>query len=286
MTKMCYNIQGDIMKSITNFLRRQLITGVFLVTLIGSSVTMYLMTTNMNLALRILLIFFMLPLSIIFVGLFISISYRLVAKKDPKKWYTQTCIRSALKSTATVARVKIKVEGKKNIPKDQNYVVTANHKSYIDIPIHSYVFGDNLAFVSKPSIFNIPIAGKWMKLMNCVALDRESDREAAKAIMTAIKNIKKGHNYVIFLEGGRLDMTTSKMVDTKPGALKLATKPKVPIIPVSVDGNHKIAQRFPWRRTVVKVYIHKPIYHADYKDMQPNELADKIMRIVNWKITE
>ncbi len=274
------------MKSIINTLRRQLINGLFLITLIGLITATYFITDELNIVLRILLMVLMLPVTLLVVYLFIAISYKLVAKKDPKSRFTQTCIRSALKSAATIARVKIKVQGKQNIPKDQNYVVTANHKSYIDIPIHSYVFGDNLAFVSKPSIFDLPVAGKWMKLMNCVALDRDSDREAAKAIMTGIKNIKNGHNYVIFLEGGRLDMTTSRMVDTKPGALKLASKPKVPIVPVSVDGNHMISKRFPWRRTVVKVYIHAPIEYEEYKDVQPAELASKIMDIVNSKITK
>ncbi len=274
------------MKSIRNSLRRQLINGLFLFFLVGLGLTVFLLTENLDTLYRVLLMILVLPVSLLAIAIFISVSYKLVVNKDPKKWYTQTCIRSALKSAATVARVKIKVQGKHNIPKDQNYVVTANHKSYIDIPIHSYVFGDNLAFVSKPSIFDLPIAGKWMKLMNCVALDRDSDREAAKAIMTGIKNIKKGHNYVIFLEGGRLDMTTSRMVDTKPGALKLASKPKVPIVPVSVDGNHKISQRFPWRRTVVKVFIHPPIHYEEYNEMLPGELADKIMKIVNSKITE
>ncbi len=274
------------MKSIGNSLRRQLINGIFLFTLIGLGAATFILTQDFNTVYRVLLMILVIPITFLVVGVFIDISYRSVVNKDPKKWYTQTCIRSALKSAATVARVKIKVEGKQNIPKDQNFVVTANHKSYIDIPIHSYVFGDNLAFVSKPSIFDLPIAGKWMKLMNCVALDRESDREAAKAIMTGIKNIKKGHNYVIFLEGGRLDTTTSKMVDTKPGALKLASKPKVPIVPVSVDGNHKISKRFPWRRTVVKVYIHPPMYYDDYSEMQPSVLAELIMKTVNSKITE
>ncbi len=274
------------MKSIRNSLRRQLINGVFLFTLVGLEVATFFLTRNIDTIYRVLLMILILPVTFLIVAIFINISYKLVANKDPKKWYTQTCIRSALKSAATIARVKIKVQGLHNIPKDQNYVVTANHKSYIDIPIHSYVFGDNLAFVSKPSIFDLPIAGKWMRLMNCVALDRDSDREAAKAIMTGIKNIKNGYNYVIFLEGGRLDMTTSRMVDTKPGALKLASKPKVPIVPVSVDGNHKIGKRFPWRRTVVKVYIHPPIHYNEYNEMQPSELADKIMKIVNSKITE
>ncbi len=274
------------MKSIRNSLRRQLINGIFLFTLIGLGVVTFVLTDNLNAIYRVLLMILVLPVTLLIVATFINISYKLVVNKDPKRWYTQTCIRSALKSAATIARVKIKVQGKHNIPRNENYVVTANHKSYIDIPIHSYVFGDNLAFVSKPSIFDLPIAGKWMKLMNCVALDRDSDREAAKAIMTGIKNIKQGHNYVIFLEGGRLDMSTSRMVGTKPGALKLASKPKVPIVPVSVDGNHKISKRFPWRRTVVKVYIHPPIYYEEYKEMLPNDLADKIMKIVNSKITE
>ena len=62
----------------------------------------------------------------------------------------------------------------------------------------------------------------------------------------------------------------AKGVKPKDGAIKLAIRANVPIVPVGVQGNFK-----PFRK--VKVNIGKPIYYGKYKDEVNNkEVMDKL----------
>ena len=65
------------------------------------------------------------------------------------------------------------------------------------------------------------------------------------------------------------------------GALKLATKPGVPIVPVSMHGTYKMFEQTgvlsPAR---IRIIVHKPIPTAGMKRQEEKELNDRIEKIV------
>ena len=71
------------------------------------------------------------------------------------------------------------------------------------------------------------------------------------------------------------------MVDLKPGAYKLATKPKADILPISLIGNSLMTKKKIWQRKKVTVIIHKPIKYEEYKDYNTQELGLLVGTIVN-----
>lgn len=189
-------------------------------------------------------------------------------------------IRSLLRVGLFFINVHPKYEGLDNIP-DGPFVLFPNHKSYVDILVLFTMLRRPTAFISKPENFNIPLVGKYMETIGCLALNRESDREAAVSIINGIKLIKSGMSMVIFPEGGIKSRTDEHMMDIKAGAYKLAMKPKVPVIPVTLVGMTKIKERAPLRRTNVKCIIHKPILCDEYENLNTHELGEKVFEIVN-----
>ena len=173
-----------------------------------------------------------------------------------KKWY----IDQAAKIACNLLGLKYKVYGKENIPTDVNYIVCPNHKSMLDVVLIYLAFPNNMGFMAKKPLFKIPFVRTYMKAMGCFPVDRENDREAAKEMVKAIRQIKNGIPMGVFPEGGVKDRTTGKMVDVKAGAYKMATKTESAILPVSMINNRFIGERSPWRTTKVEIHIHKPIF--------------------------
>ena len=126
------------------------------------------------------------------------------------------------------------VIGRENLPKQGPVVYVSNHQGYADIialcaALDSIQFG----FVTKENLDKVPFYGQWILRIRSVIMNRGEPREAIKAISQGIKNINQGFSMLIFPEGTR--SLGPEMNDFKKGALKLATKPKVPVIPISLN---------------------------------------------------
>lgn len=136
------------------------------------------------------------------------------------------------KFTMEIIGIDLEIKGLENIPKEA-CVFISNHSSILDIPILLYSTNRNLGFIAKKEILKTPIIGYWLRNSKCVPLDRENPRAAMASINAAIKNIQDGNSMVVFPEGTR--NKEGKVGDFKKGSLKLATKSKAKIVPVSID---------------------------------------------------
>ena len=95
-----------------------------------------------------------------------------------------------------------------------------------------------------------------------------------ESVKISLKILKNNGLLMLFPEGTRNGM--AKGVKPKDGAIKLAIKANVPIIPIGIQGNFK-----PFRR--IKVNIGEPIYYKEYKDEINNkevveELTEDLMK--------
>lgn len=178
-------------------------------------------------------------------------------------------------------RIKLEIKGKENIPEGP-FVIYANHKSMLDPVILYNAYKSIVSAVAKSTLGKIKILKFLMDEMGAILIDRDNDREATKSIIKGIKNIKDYKiGYIIFPEGGIKTRETEVMVEVKPGAYKLATKAGATISPASIIGSSKISKRGALAFSRIKVVIHKPIYEADYKDLNTTELGEKVFEIVN-----
>lgn len=151
---------------------------------------------------------------------------------------------------------------------EENYIIVANHSSYIDIPaLLAALPVVKLSWLVKKSLFSIPFLSSAMKKLGSVSVDRTDTRSKASSILRIIKETKNGKNFVIFPEG------TRKGSDFKEGSFLIAKKSKVKILPVRIEGSADILnpKSFTFHPGKINVIIHEPI---DYSDDIKNKIVE------------
>lgn len=190
------------------------------------------------------------------------------------------------KGLAESINMDYQVEGYENIPENGPVVFMANHQGYFDVIVMCAVLDKfQFGFVAKDNLAKVPLYGPWIDRIRSVMINRGNPREGLKAISRGVENIKEGFSMLIFPEGTRSQ--SSQMGEFKPGAMKLATKPKVPIVPISLDGTwHGFEEKGYVRPCNVKIKIHKPIETAQLSRAEEKELNDKVYEIIKAGLEE
>ena len=126
---------------------------------------------------------------------------------------------------------RVTVKGRENIP-EGGAVICANHSSLKD-PI-ALAFAMSLKyhprFMAKIELMRIPILGFLLKKGGIFGVNRGNSD--ITAIKTAMKLLKDGEKVVIFPEGTRVESADESAAKT--GAIMLASKIGVPILPVYI----------------------------------------------------
>lgn len=263
-----------------------MITVLYFLTVLGFTAVMHFFVTQ-NYYFIPLWLFLGLIVGFIITVLFIIIQLPILNKLSFLNRYKSHLYRSvAFYLDHIVFRLKIDVEGKENIPKDGRLTVYANHKSYADPVILMEVINRPTAFTPKMGVYKLPFMHMLLTSVGSFPIDRSSDRNTARAMVDAIKVVKQGVAMVIFPEGGIKDRNDIKMVAMRAGAYRLGIKAEANLLPVSIEGSTQIKHNIPFKRTKIKVTIHKPILFEDVKDLKTSVLADKVFNIINHTLTK
>ncbi len=171
---------------------------------------------------------------------------------------------------------RIEVKGKEHIPDDgRKLCFVANHQSMLDIP--AVVGGLHIwaGFVTKKELQRVPILNSWITAIHCVYIDRKSPRSSIEAILKAVDNIRSGIPMFIFPEGTR--SKTGRLGEFKTGSLKLATRAKASIVPITIDGTRSALEG---RRGLgfpkITLTVSPAVDTADLDEKQLKTLADEI----------
>lgn len=183
-----------------------------------------------------------------------------------------------------LAGCRIQTEGLDRIPTDGAVLFTPNHQSNFDIPLLMASLGRPAGFIAKESLERFPLINRWMRLIHCVFIRRGNPREAAAAISAGIAELKQGHSMIVFPEGTRsLD---GSLQEFKAGALKLATKARVPIVPVAIDGSIRMMQKgsIRIRPAVVRVTVLEPLMPDSYDNTDTTALSLMIQEAIQKQL--
>jgi 1-acyl-sn-glycerol-3-phosphate acyltransferase len=184
---------------------------------------------------------------IVFLSLYILILgpplllYTLIARNvDPLYW---TGLRGVTFFFRAVG-VRVRVVGLENIPSGV-CLFAANHTSSADAPAVVGSIPRRIAVLLKESLFKWPIVGQAFRLARFIPVNR-SDRESAIAsVEKAAEAMRSGRSFLIYPEGTR--SSDGRLQEFKKGAVVLAIKAKVPIVPVLCSG----AQRVMAKRSMI-----------------------------------
>lgn len=167
-----------------------------------------------------------------------------------------------------------KIEGRENIPKGAAMLV-ANHQSLGDILL-LYGLKRHFKFVSKSSIFKVPIVGWNMRLNRYISLVRGDRRSILKMFQECREHLEEGSSILMFPEGTR--SSDGNIRPFKPGSFTLAKKAMVPIVPIVLDGTHDALPKSGYVLNTgqhLMVRVLPPIAPEDFPD-SVEELIEKV----------
>ncbi len=214
------------------------------------------------------------------------IGEKLVAKKDPQRQreHSQKVVQGMFRLLLRLSGSHVTVLGRENIP-DTAVLYVGNHRSYFDI-VSAYTAVPGITgFVAKKEMLRYLSLTWWMRLLNCLFLDRSDIKAGLKTILEGIEKVKGGISMWIFPEGTRNENEDIlELLPFKEGSLKIADKTGCPLIPVAITGTAEIFEKhIPFiRPSKVTIEFGKPIY---LKELPP-EIRKKSGAYVRGLIIE
>lgn len=178
-----------------------------------------------------------------------------------------------------VSKVKVKILGAENIPRDKTTIYVANHESSFDIPALYQALGVPMFFMVKSQFRKIPIFSWYLKALGMVFVNKNNRKDILDSLDTAVKEINKGKNLISFPEGTR--SRDGNMKHFKQGTFVLAKETKVNIVPVAILGAREVNKPgYLIKSGFITLVIGPPIITAKYDSVRPRTYA----RVVEEKV--
>ena len=134
------------------------------------------------------------------------------------------------------------------------YVAVSNHESYADIFLISH-FPWEMKWLSKDTIFKIPVMGWMMRMANDIPIKRGKRESVISALAGCRDRLGRRTSVMIFPEGTR--SKTDDLLPFKDGAFRLAIEAGAPILPIAVAGTRSCMAKgsFAFRRARAKARV-------------------------------
>jgi 1-acyl-sn-glycerol-3-phosphate acyltransferase len=177
--------------------------------------------------------------------------------------YTVVCL--IVRAGFRVAGIRVRVEGRENVPAGQACIFMANHVSNLDPPGLIPRIPGRTAGFAKRALFKIPVFGYCLKLGGFIPVDRTGNAITAQESVAEAKRIlKEGIHITTFVEGTR--SKDGRLLPFKKGPFYLATETGAQCIPVSIYGTETLMSKgsFAIKPGTVHFVFHPPVNPADY----------------------
>ena len=175
-----------------------------------------------------------------------------------------------------------KLIGKEKV-QDGACVLVGNHYRIWDIVHMACTTKEKVHFITKQELYKSKFLGHLCDIVEAIPVSR--DGQDAKAVMTALRYLKKGEKISMFPEGTR-NRTDADLLPLKGGAALCAFKARVPVYPVMCLRKTRF-----FRRTKIVVgdgfelseFYDKRMSAEDYAAAE-NVIRDKMLETKNGYI--
>ncbi|MBW2531837.1 MAG: alpha/beta fold hydrolase [Deltaproteobacteria bacterium] len=209
-------------------------------------------------------------------------------------------IRTAMRTQFELVN-ELEVLGDHNVPDQGGVVLASNHQSWLDVQVLGASCPRRVHFVAKSEFRDWPVLRHLIELSQSIFVRRGGDEDALEAIVEALRS---GKAVAIYPEGtipGEEDVPrravdpATGLLRGKTGAVRLAIRAGVPIVPVGVSGTGRafppeIYPRLEVLRmpgsTPVRIRYGEPWDLSEYHGRELDhhtvrELTDELMRRIS-----
>jgi 1-acyl-sn-glycerol-3-phosphate acyltransferase len=190
------------------------------------------------------------------------------------RWYAPAVFR--------LLGCRIEANGVEKLPTDGLFLLVSNHLADLDPGIFFTVFPNNqLSFIAKKEVQDMPIVGRIMRRILCQFVDRENDREALKTILRCISILKENKSNVAVFPEGKKSTDRYLLHHFRPGVFKIAQKANVPIVVCTLSGTQHIlpnAKKF--RPTRIRLNLLEVIPAEELKGVTTVDIARRVHAIM------
>jgi 1-acyl-sn-glycerol-3-phosphate acyltransferase len=176
---------------------------------------------------------------------------------------------------------RVEVTGLERIPTQGPAVIVANHISLWD-PIYLYCLVRRRTwFMAKSELFDIPVLGFLLRLINVFPVKRNSlDRQALKK---AAQVLGQGDALVIFPEGSR--SRTGELQPFKQGAALFAHRSGAAVVPVLFENTTKTFPKAIGQR--IRIVCGEPLDFAEFQGRKSDaallkDMTEKLRQSIVW----
>lgn len=172
-----------------------------------------------------------------------------------------------------ILTLKIEMIHQEKLPATGGYVLAATHTGWLDVlcmgrlveprPIH---------YMAKKELFEKPLINALLTRINAFPVNRENP--GPSAIKFPVQLLRKDQIVGIFPAGTR----SGESQQLKMGAVTIAFKAGVPIVPVRYEGPPKVRLSYFFRKAKVRMIVGDPIVASEDKDAktQREELMERL----------
>jgi len=132
----------------------------------------------------------------------------------------------------------LKIFGKKNFKRDENYIVTCNHNSFMDVPVATPFIPRANKTIAKAEMAKIPLFGLIYK-RGSVLVNRNDRKSREDSFKKMRQVLEMGMDMCIYPEGTR-NKTDLPLKDFHSGAFRLAIETGTAIIPALIFNTKKV----------------------------------------------
>ena len=197
---------------------------------------------------------------------------------DRKEYIYNTLCRLSVRLAAKGLGINATVEGLENIPEGEPVIFVCNHQSFFDIYTAFGFIPRNFCFVSKDTVFNVPVMGGYMKIAEHIPLPRDEDRKSYTTLTKVVRKARQGKSLLIFPEGTR--SADGRLGPFKRGISLIVLKAGRRVVPMCILGSRDFLPKGEWMPNPAKrditVRFGRPI---DFPRMEKMTKEDSVASV-------
>ena len=206
---------------------------------------------------------------------------------DRERKFMFILVRMWTKLLLTAAGAKVELSGADKLP-DPPAVVVSNHISHMDVPAIVSKIKSPFTFLTKQSLYRIPVFGLALRVLGMVPVDRDDPNKRRLALSDAQNLIKKGcKSYIFFFPEGARSLD-GNLLPFKNGAFVMAKRTKLPLVVIKVSGSDKVLppRTLDLKKGDIKVEVVETLYSDVFFHLSVEELSAKVKSLLETESGE